>query len=93
VCWNQESRQCPSSSSLEARPAARFRVGDSAAAASRHSWKLLERNSISVAAFVGLSVQWHPGCTVTYLLLPDLLAQVLVARHQLELQACSTIFR
>jgi hypothetical protein len=70
VCWNQGSRQCPSSSSLEARPAARFRLGDSVAAASWQSQLRLEHSSISGAAFVGPSASGTQGCTVTYLLLP-----------------------
>lgn len=93
MCWNQESRQCPSSSSLEARPAARFRVGDSVAAASRHSQKRLELIHVSVAAFVGTGAPWHQGCTVTYLLLPNSLAQDIVFRHQLELRGRSFTFR
>jgi hypothetical protein len=76
VCWSQESRQCPSSSSLEARPAARFGVGDSVALASRQLQKRLACNRTSVAAFVGPGVKWHQGCTVTYLLLLASLAQV-----------------
>jgi hypothetical protein len=79
VCWNQGSRQCPSSSSLEARPAARFRLGDSVAAASRHSQSHLELSSISGAAYVGPSAQWHPELHRHLPPLADFLAQVVFA--------------